>query len=709
MSRGLGTFNLPANFEVLIKAPLDARQVVGTKVDLTNPATWNASGAVWLFDGAIVAVSNDGANNGIYFLNDAANYTNPVSWIKVGTGGGTITGGTNGIFPTGDGRLALGGILSGDTSFSGGILKYNTHPFFINDTDIIDKKYADMVAVGVHPKEAVQVATISGITLVTPPSIIDGITLVNMDRVLVKNQSTLTENGIYNYHVSGMTRSSDFDFSPSGETVQGDLIPVITGATNKNTLWVLVEPKYYTGGTQNVKFTLFSSPSFNAGNSITITGSTINVDITTGTLATALGNKLETSVFNTYTGTTAPIIAAALTGATNGLTPIGRNVELGGTLNGNTIINTGANKITIGTAGREIISDPAATIVVIGDSSYANNYIYTTPAITRIDAGTGGTLSLHSNNCAIVDADFRYIAHPTFTCCTQLVDKKYVDDKSTGSTTYSSASPSTVTVGGLPASTVLIGRSLESILEEILVEYLLPAFSSFSIPTIPQTVEVGCSISGSKSFSWAFTNASNVSANTMCVIDVTSPPYVLACNISTTSPQSVTINSKTFTSCGQAQQWKGCAINTNAGVFGSSNYITTAYLPYYWGKCTCPGAPGANRPVPTCAMVLSGTKILAASNGTLSITFNATTGNDYIWFAVPSTVTDKTCWCIPALSVGGVIGGAVSAGGNLFPSVILDSACEIPVTTVCWSGCCYDVYISNKQTTTNANIMTLGY
>jgi hypothetical protein len=144
-------------------------------------------------------------------------------------------------------------------------------------------------------------------------------------------------------------------------------------------------------------------------------------------------------------------------------------------------------------------------------------------------------------------------------------------------------------------------------------------------------------------------------------------------------------------------------------LFGSGNHTTTAYLPYYWGKYTYAGPAGAGRPVVNSAFVTSGNKVLAPSQGTLSITFNATSGNDYIWFAIPSSVTDKTCWCIPALSVGGPIGGAVSAGGNLFPSVDTDGKNLIPVTTVCWSGCQYDVYVSNKQTTTNANIMTLGY
>jgi hypothetical protein len=603
--------------------------------------------------------------------------------------GGTITGGTAGLHTSGK-SIALGGTLTGDTFFSNGKLRYSTHPFFTNDTDIIDKKYADMVAVGVHPKEAVQVATISSITLATPPATIDGYTLVNMDRVLVKDQAVLTENGIYNYHVSGMTRSSDFDFSPTGETIQGDLIPVITGATNRNTLWVLVEPKYYTGGTQDVKFTLFSSPSFTAGNSITITGSTINVDITTGTLATALGNKLETPVFQSYTGTTAPIIAAALTGSTNGLHDDGRVVGLGGTLTGNTTIETSTSTLKLGTAGKNIIIDPTA--ILIGECTMASNYIYTSPSETVIDSGAGD-LKLCGTNIIVSgsNASFCYASHPAFTQDTQIVDKKYVDDRASGSTVYNCASPSTVTVGGMPASTVLTGRGLDDILQEILVPYLLPAFSSFSNSGVPSTVEVGCVISGSKSFTWGFSNAGNVQPATMCVRDVTGG-VTLATNISTTSPQSVAINTTTFSSCGQQQSWCGSAKNTHTTQFNSGSFTTTSLLPYYWGICTCPGPAGANRPTPTCAMVLGGTKVLAGSSGSISVTFNST-DNDYLWFAVPATVS-KVCWCTPSAPTNnGAIGGGVNPACNLFPAPV-----PVSVTTACWAGCSYNVYISNAQT-----------
>ena len=67
--RKKGIFEMAGNYEPQIAAPLDARNAVESKADLTNPATWqDTSGAVYLYDGLLVAVTNDSAveNNGIY-------------------------------------------------------------------------------------------------------------------------------------------------------------------------------------------------------------------------------------------------------------------------------------------------------------------------------------------------------------------------------------------------------------------------------------------------------------------------------------------------------------------------------------------------------------------------------------------------------------------------------------------------------------------
>jgi len=145
MSRNKGDLDFSANIEVLKVVPLDARQLVGTKADLTGATTWNQSGDIWLFDGAIVSVGSDPTtdNNGIYFLSDAVNYDNINSWKKAdsGTGSGTVTSATNGLnIDVGGTTVALGGILTTETIISGG-----TQTLRLGHTSsLLDNLYADV-------------------------------------------------------------------------------------------------------------------------------------------------------------------------------------------------------------------------------------------------------------------------------------------------------------------------------------------------------------------------------------------------------------------------------------------------------------------------------------------------------------------------------------------------------------------------------------
>jgi len=313
----------------------------------------------------------------------------------------------------------------------------------------------------------------------------------------------------------------------------------------------------------------------------------------------------------------------------------------------------------------------------------------------KVFQSDGQILTLSGDTIISAIGNIKYATAPTITGATQLVTKQYVDEQVisgvTGGTVYNLASPSTVEVGGVPASSALLGFTSNELLEKILVKYLLPTFSSFSFTGVVSPVEIGTVVSGSKSFTWGFTNSGNVAASTMCVRDVTSG-VTIATNISTTSPQPANIGTKTFTSCGQTQQWCGSAKNTCTAQFESGSVSVLGLLPYFWGVCTCPGAAGEGRPANlTPVEITGGTKVLAGSAGSFSITFSST-DDDYLWFAVPASVIDKVCWYVDAIN-NGAIGGNVSPACNLFPSP--NTAAN--VQNNCWSNESYEVYISNKQ------------
>lgn len=85
--RNKGTFNFASNFEVLTKAPLDARLVVDTKANLIDPNIWEDDDTnIWLYKGITVSVVADPSinNNGLYFLENDASYQSYNGWSKIG-------------------------------------------------------------------------------------------------------------------------------------------------------------------------------------------------------------------------------------------------------------------------------------------------------------------------------------------------------------------------------------------------------------------------------------------------------------------------------------------------------------------------------------------------------------------------------------------------------------------------------------------------
>jgi hypothetical protein len=162
------------------------------------------------------------------------------------------------------------------------------------------KQYVDAVAEGLHIHASVKAATTSNVDLSTgleSGDVIDGVTLVAGDRVLVKNQSTTSQNGIYTASTSGAAvRATDFD--AASEIQGGDFVFVTGGTANDNTGWVQVE-KVTTLGTDPIVFVQFSGAgTYLAGNGLTLTGNSFSINTTiTADLTTAqtLTNKTLTS------------------------------------------------------------------------------------------------------------------------------------------------------------------------------------------------------------------------------------------------------------------------------------------------------------------------------------------------------------------------------------------------------------------------------
>lgn len=140
------------------------------------------------------------------------------------------------------------------------------------------KEYADSIAAGLNPKASVRAAStvdIGGSYATTPSNgqftgaatALDGVTLANNDRVLLKNQTDAKQNGIYVYNGSGQfTRSADMDGSPAAEVASGDFVFVVQGSTYAATNFVLVGNGLIALNTDNLNWTQSSGTGVGGAN-----------------------------------------------------------------------------------------------------------------------------------------------------------------------------------------------------------------------------------------------------------------------------------------------------------------------------------------------------------------------------------------------------------------------------------------------------------
>jgi hypothetical protein len=145
--------------------------------------------------------------------------------------------------------------------------------------DAATKAYVDAVKQALDIKDSVRVATTANITISTALNVgdtIDGITLADGDRVLVKDQSTGSENGIY---VAGATPVRSGDANTSAEVTPGMFVFVEEGTVNGDNGFVLTTDAPITLDTTSLTFTQFSGAGqIVAGDALSKSGNTLNVN-----------------------------------------------------------------------------------------------------------------------------------------------------------------------------------------------------------------------------------------------------------------------------------------------------------------------------------------------------------------------------------------------------------------------------------------------
>jgi hypothetical protein len=152
-----------------------------------------------------------------------------------------------------------------------------------DDADAATKAYVDAARSGLDIKQSVRVATTANITL-SGTQTIDGVSVIAGDRVLVKDQSTGNQNGIYVVAAGAWSRATDADIS--AEVTAGMFTFVAEGTANADSGWVLTTNDTITLGTTALVFAQFSGAGqITAGAGLTKSGNTIDI-------ATANSNRI---------------------------------------------------------------------------------------------------------------------------------------------------------------------------------------------------------------------------------------------------------------------------------------------------------------------------------------------------------------------------------------------------------------------------------
>ena len=152
------------------------------------------------------------------------------------------------------------------------------------------QSYADALVQGLNVKDSVRAATAVAGTLATDfdnGSTVGGVTIATNDRILIKNQATASENGIYVVNASGApTRASDAD--PVADELNKGAYVLVTEGTYAATGWIVTA--YSAGATTWTQFS--AANEYTAGSGISISGNAIAVDLDSDSLEIT-GNGLR--------------------------------------------------------------------------------------------------------------------------------------------------------------------------------------------------------------------------------------------------------------------------------------------------------------------------------------------------------------------------------------------------------------------------------
>ena len=414
---------------------------VGNATTLTNAPviakvlTGYASGAgtVAATDSILQAIQKLNGNDGLKADLISPSFTTPILGVATGTSFNSITG-LSSTTPIVDGTAAVGTgtttargdhVHPTDTSrapiasptFTGTV----TVPTPTNSTDAVTKAYADAITQSLDIKDSVRVASTVNIAVasaLTNTSTIDGVVVATGDRVLLKNQTTATENGIYVVVASGAASRST-DANTSAKVTSGMYVFVSEGTVSADMGYVLITNDPITlgvGGTA-LTFTQFSGAGqITAGTGLSKSGNTLSID-------TAVTADLTTAQTLTNKTLTTPNISRPVITAQGGFE--GGEIFLASppsssTISSGVIIDVFFDSLRIFEAGGTnrgmTIDIPSLTasvgsiIATTNTTQTFTNKTLTSPVINGVITGTGQATANTASTIVMRDASGNFAA-----------------------------------------------------------------------------------------------------------------------------------------------------------------------------------------------------------------------------------------------------------------------------------------------------------
>lgn len=268
--------------------------------------------------------------------------------------------------------------LTGSFDFSSGTVSVATPT---SDAHAATKAYVDASAQGVHWKESCIAASTANVDITSAPSAIDGVTLASGDRVVLKDQTSGTENGIYSFSSAGsaMSRTDDAD---TAAKLEGAAVFVRQGSTHADQGFIVTTDNINLGVT-SITITQFTGLStISAGDGLTKSGSTLSVDLSSNS-----GLQFTTGELEINAGNGVELQSGALQAKLDGST-----------------LSLSASGLKVGTITSSELGSNSVTGAAIADGAIGDSALFGAGVVDAAALGTNAVTSVKINASAVTSA-----------------------------------------------------------------------------------------------------------------------------------------------------------------------------------------------------------------------------------------------------------------------------------------------------------------